>query len=64
MLRTSPFALVCASSIVFVFLCANCSCPAIEICNTVNMYANQSDFESWLQEQLPVLCAPPYPLLC
>ena len=43
-------------------LCANCSCPAIEICNTVNMYANQSDFESWLQEQLPVLCAPPYPL--
>jgi|LauGreDrversion4_2_1035121.scaffolds.fasta_scaffold1946866_2 hypothetical protein len=24
------------------------------------MYANQSDFESWLQQRLPALCAPPY----
>jgi hypothetical protein len=25
------------------------------------MYANQSDFESWMQQLLPALCAPPYP---
>jgi hypothetical protein len=26
------------------------------------MYANQTDFEAWMQKQLPALCAPPYPL--
>ena len=24
------------------------------------MYANQSDFESWMLQQLPVMCSPPY----
>ena len=26
------------------------------------MYANQTDFESWMQQQLVALCTQPYPV--
>jgi hypothetical protein len=29
--------------------------------NAWNMYSNQTDFEAWVQKQLPALCDPPYP---
>ena len=34
----------------------------MEKCNILHMYANQTDFESWMQQQLVVICTAPYPV--
>ena len=41
---------------------ANCSITTVTNRNIVRSYANQTDFEAWLLQQLPALCTPPYPL--